>query len=95
MIHQVHLKETGPFVVPVGIGANRDLRFEQRARFGQAAPMPQPLWVADAQAVHGGGAHLLQVGVDCVAHGQEAIGAQRRQGRIQRGAQALRANLVE
>ena len=34
MIDQVHLHEAGPLVVPVGIGANRNLVFEQRARFG-------------------------------------------------------------
>jgi hypothetical protein len=74
MVHQVHLQEARPLIVPVGIGTNRDLRFEQRARLGQTAALPQALWITDAQAIHRGRAHLLQMAIDLAAHVQESIG---------------------
>ena len=75
MIDQVHFHEAGALVIPVGIGANRDLLFHQRAGFGQAAAMTQALRIAYAQAVHRGRTHPFQVLVDFRADFQKAIGA--------------------
>jgi hypothetical protein len=55
MLHQVQFCEARTLIIPIGKGANRDLRFEQGAWLGSTAPTSDHAAFGMPKAIHGRG----------------------------------------